>query len=113
MPKHTPQHTSPPNPPVVPPAVASAHTGDSCHSGDQVWVIDTIEQGTASVEVDGRGGVNVPAWVLPRDAHEGDVFRVTIAHDAAEQTRRLERSQQQVEQLAVKSKADPGGDIAL
>lgn len=82
----------------------------SAHSDGQIWVIDQIEERIASVEVDGRATVSVPTWMLPHGAREGDVFRVTIVPDAAEQARLLERSRQQV---AVKSKNDPGGDVTL
>jgi len=109
MPKHTPKHT----PKHSPPASQSATADNADNSGAQVWVIDGIEERIASVEVDGRGVITVPTWMLPAEAQEGDVFRVTIAHDAAEQARRLELSREQVEQVAVKSKRDPGGDIVL
>lgn len=78
--------------------------------GSQLWVIDQIEEQIASVEVDGRATVSIPIWMLPHGVQEGDVLRVTIVPDAAEQARRLERSRQQV---AVKSKGDPGGDVTL
>lgn len=82
----------------------------SVDSPSSVWVIDQIEEQIASVEVDGRTAINVPLWMLPRGVQEGDVLRVTMAHDPAEQARRLERSK---EQVSVKSKNDPGGDVVL
>ena len=82
----------------------------SAHSSGQVWVIDQIEEQIASVEVDGRAAVSIPMWMLPHEVHEGDVLRVTIVPDHEEQARRLEQSRQQV---AVKSKGDPGGDVTL
>jgi hypothetical protein len=43
------------------------------------WVIDVIEEGSASIEVDGRTVTPIPEWMLPEGAKEGDVLSVT--HD--------------------------------
>lgn len=43
------------------------------------WVVDVIEDGSASIEVDGRSITPIPAWMLPEGAKEGDVLSVT--HD--------------------------------
>jgi hypothetical protein len=53
-------------------------TGKSKH----VWVINVIEDGSASIEVDGRSITPVPAWMLPESSKEGDVLSVT--HDRRE-----------------------------
>lgn len=89
------------------------------------WVVDLIEESTASVEVDGLRAVQLPRWLLPRGAKEGDVLAVT--HDVAESgeesrlgivvdrdaTRAaLERSARQVADRG-RSPGDPGGDIRL
>jgi hypothetical protein len=42
-------------------------------------VVDVIEDGAASIEVDGRTVTPIPAWMLPEGAKEGDVLSVT--HD--------------------------------
>lgn len=43
------------------------------------WVVDVMEEGSAAVQVDGREITPLPQWVLPADAHEGDVLRVIHA----------------------------------
>ncbi len=92
-------------------------TGKSKH----VWIIDVIEDGSASIEVDGRSVTPIPAWMLPAGAREGDVLSVT--HDRREGTssltieadpeakkKALDRSAKQV---SPKSTSDRGGDIQL
>ena len=46
------------------------------------WVVDVIEDGSASIEVDGRSITPIPAWMLPEGVKEGDVLSVT--HDRRE-----------------------------
>lgn len=84
---------------------SSAPHGDST----SVWVIDQIENGTASVEVNGKTFVTMPVEVLPKGVREGDVLRATIVHDPAEQARRLARSATQV----AKGGKGGKGDIKL
>ena len=48
------------------------------HSRHQ-WIVDVIEDGSASIEVDGRTVTPIPQWLLPEGAKEGDVLAVT--HD--------------------------------
>ena len=43
------------------------------------WIVDVVEDGAASIEVDGRTVTPIPVWMLPEGAKEGDVFSVT--HD--------------------------------
>lgn len=43
------------------------------------WVVDVIEDGSASIEVDGRVVTPIPQWMLPEGVKEGDVLSVT--HD--------------------------------
>jgi hypothetical protein len=43
------------------------------------WVVDVIEDGSASIEVDGRTITPIPEWMLPEGVKEGDVLSVT--HD--------------------------------
>jgi hypothetical protein len=86
-----------------------------------VWVVDVIEDGSASIEVDGRAITPIPAWILPVGVKEGDVMSVN--HDRAEgrsalvietdpeaKKKALNKSSKQVSR---KSKRDPGGDIQL
>ena len=46
------------------------------------WVVDVIEDGSASIEVDGRTITPIPQWMLPEGVKEGDVLSVT--HDRKE-----------------------------
>ncbi|HLA14082.1 MAG TPA: hypothetical protein VJZ25_03585 [Gemmatimonadaceae bacterium] len=41
------------------------------------WVVEVVEDGSASVEIDGRMVTPVPAWMLPDGAREGDILSVT------------------------------------
>jgi hypothetical protein len=85
------------------------------------WIVDVIEDGSASIEVDGRSVTPIPQWMLPEGVREGDVLSVT--HDRSEgksallietdpdaKRKALDRS---VKQVAKKSKKDRGGDISL
>jgi DUF3006 family protein len=85
------------------------------------WVVDVIEDGSASIEVDGRAVTPIPQWMLPEGAKEGDVLSVThdrsegnstlvIESDPAARKRMLDKS---VKQVSRKSKNDRGGDIQL
>ncbi len=85
------------------------------------WVVDVIEDGSASVEIDGRTVTPVPAWMLPEGAREGDVLSVThtrkeatsslvIEIDPAAKRKALARSAKQVGR---KGKNDRGGNIEL
>ena len=91
----------------------------------QQWVIDSIEESVASIEVDGKRTIQIPLASLPPGAAPGDVLAVT--HDAAEPgdhsplgivvdrdaTRAAkERSARQVAGRG-RSPNDPGGDIKL
>jgi hypothetical protein len=58
--------------------------------------VDQIENGVASVEVDGHTMITLPRTLLPRGTGEGDVLRVTITPDPDEQARRLDQSAAQV-----------------
>ncbi len=69
----------------------------------QVWIIDQIEDGVASIEVDGNRTITIPVAVLPKGVQEGDVLRATIAQDRDEKARRLARSASQL------SKGGSGG----
>jgi len=86
-----------------------------------MWVVDVIEDGSASIEVDGRSVTPIPAWLLPEGVREGDVLSVThdrgdvksalvIETDPEAKKKALDRSAQQVSR---KSKNDRGGDVTL
>lgn len=85
------------------------------------WIVDVIEDGSASIEVDGRSVTPIPQWMLPEGVREGDVLSVThdrkegkssllIETDPDAKRKALDRS---VKQVARKSKNDRGGDISL
>jgi len=85
------------------------------------WVLDVIEDGVASIEVDGRTVTPIPQWMLPEGAKEGDVLSVTherkegksmliIETDPEAKKKMLDRSERQVSR---RSKNDRGGDIKL
>lgn len=48
----------------------------------RTWIVDSVEEGVAAVEEDGRRLVNVPRWLLPDDARGGDVLEVRRAGSA-------------------------------
>jgi hypothetical protein len=86
-----------------------------------IWIVDVIEDGAASIEVDGRTVTPIPQWMLPEGAKEGDVLAVTherkegkstliIETDPDAKKKMLDRSEKQVSR---KSKNDRGGDIRL
>lgn len=86
-----------------------------------VWIVDVIEEGSASIEVDGRTVTPIPQWMLPEGVKEGDVLSVTherkegrsalvIENDPEARKKALARSAKQVSR---KSKNDRGGNIQL
>jgi len=89
------------------------------------WIIDSIEERVAAIEVDGSAVVRLPQWVLPRGAREGDVLAVSheldadgerstlrIALDREAKEQALDRSRRQTRK-GRKGARDPGGDITL
>ena len=82
---------------------ASARPGGavSHHS----WVVDVMEDDSTAVQVDGREITPLPRWLLPADAHEGDILRVTHSRSGARSliTIELDRS---ATRLAVERSAD-------
>jgi Protein of unknown function (DUF3006) len=91
------------------------------------WVIDSIAEHVAAIEVDGGPVVRLPQWVLPGAAAEGQVLRVEheldaagerstleITVDRAATDRALDASRAQVDALRRASgKRDTGGDVKL
>jgi DUF3006 family protein len=86
-----------------------------------IWIVDVIEDGSASIEVDGRTVTPIPQWMLPEGVKEGDVLSVThdrrqgksellIETDPEAKKKAIERSEKQG---ARKGKNDRGGDIHL
>ena len=90
-------------------------------SSKHIWIVDVIEVGSASIEVDGRTVTPIPQWMLPEGVKEGDVLSVihgrgpgkselVIETDPKAKRKALNRSERQVSR---KSKNDRGGDIQL
>jgi hypothetical protein len=83
-------------------------------SDAQRWVIDAVEEGTASIELPAGQMIQLPASLLPTGAKAGQILRVTIAVDAAATKDALAESAAQTRKGREASrKRDPGGDIAL
>ncbi len=84
------------------------------------WAVDQVEENTAAVEQDGDHIYQIPRWLLPSGARDGDVFtappetnsegfliitvRPAPAATDAEKIPRPERA---------RSRDDSGGDIVL
>ncbi len=87
------------------------------------WAIDSIEEFIASVEVDGKQMIQVPQWMLPPAAKEGEVVAVRreVSPDGARTTvevtldrgatRRAHERSVATPKKTGKEKVDPGGDI--
>ena len=56
------------------------------------WVVEVVEDGSASVEIDGRMVTPVPAWMLPDGAREGDVLSVTHTKKDAKSSLVIEKT---------------------
>lgn len=88
---------------------------------NHTWVVDVIEDGSASIEVDGRSVTPIPEWMLPVGVREGDVLSVihergegksllAIRVDPEAKRKAMDRS---AKQGSRKSERDRGGDIHL
>lgn len=83
-------------------------------SDTQRWTIDTIEEGTASVELPDGKVITVPAAILPKAARAGQILRVTIELDpAATRQARADSAAQVKKGRDASRKRDKGGDIVL
>lgn len=85
------------------------------------WAIDRMEEGTAAVEQDGDQVYEIPRWLIPATAREGDVLAATVEQRADGEvsvTVRLDRAATDAARApkrpkGTRSPRDPGGDIAL
>jgi len=93
-------------------------TGDRGHR----WAVDRIEEGTAAVEQDGDHVYEIPRYLLPADARDGDVLTVTVSAAAGGEATisvRIDRAAREKPSAAKPPRAkrrpgsDPGGDIVL
>ncbi|NUS46305.1 MAG: DUF3006 domain-containing protein [Gemmatimonadaceae bacterium] len=91
-----------------------------------VWRIDGIEDDVARVEEDGTRMISLPRHLLPANAREGQVVRVTaaasgkgsltltLAIDDEATAAEADRSRAQTAAIAARSKKrDPGGNVSL
>jgi hypothetical protein len=85
------------------------------HGSHHTWVVDVIDEDSAAVEVDGRQITPIPRWMLPADAHQGDVLRVTHARSATRSTLTIEADRHAtrlaLQRSAEQMRAAPAADI--
>jgi hypothetical protein len=94
-------------------------------NGRHRWVVDSIEEHAASIEVDGDETITVPLWLIPDGVKEGDVLAVehdrpkrgersalTITVDRLATKKSLAESAAQVKK-GPPAVDDAGGDIIL
>ena len=60
------------------------------HGTRHTWIVGVMDEDTAAIEVDGRRITPIPRWLLPADAHDGDVLRVTHARSGGHSTLSIE-----------------------
>ncbi len=85
------------------------------------WAIDRIEEGTAAVEQDGDHVYEIPRYLVPTDATDGDVLTVSVAPGGPGEVTisvRIDRTASRPAapdrpSRAKKSDSDRGGDIVL
>jgi hypothetical protein len=99
------------------PTDRSDETSASVSRSKHVWVVDVIDDDSAAVEVDGREVTPLPRWLLPSNARDGDVLRVTHARSGSRSTiwievdrsgkrLALDRSAEQVREIPVTGQGD-------
>ena len=74
------------DPPIRVARSRDAEVRESRHT----WVVDVMDEDAAAIEVDGRRITPIPRWVLPADARDGDVLRVTHARSGSHSTLSIE-----------------------
>lgn len=80
----------------------------------QQWVIDSIEESVAAVELPDGQVIHLAVTLLPKGAQQGQVLHVTLEIDAASTKQARAESAAQVKKGRDASRErDPGGDIAL
>jgi hypothetical protein len=55
------------------------------------WIVDVLDDDAVAVEVDGRQITPIPRWLLPADARDGDVLRVTHERSGSHSRLSIER----------------------
>ncbi|HEX8849707.1 MAG TPA: DUF3006 domain-containing protein [Gemmatimonadaceae bacterium] len=85
------------------------------------WAIDQLEEGTAAVEEDGDHVYEIPRWLVPASAREGDVLSAALTSGSDGEvtiTVRIDRPATDAAKTPKRARSprsgkDPGGDIAL
>ena len=78
---------------------------ESDHTSRHTWIVDVMDEDSVAVQVDGRAITPMPRWLLPADAHEGDVLRVTHTRTGSRSTVAIEVDRGAT-RLAVERSAD-------
>jgi hypothetical protein len=89
------------------------------------WAIDALDDGMVRIEEDGKRMLTIPRYLVPADAREGQLLRVTrtdipgvltvsIAVDQSGTAAALASSVATTKRAMARSKKhDPGGDVSL
>jgi hypothetical protein len=85
------------------------------------WAIDRIEEGTAAVEQDGDHVYEIPRYLVPPDARDGDVLAVSVSSTAGREVMisvRIEHASGSAASAKGSARrrrggSDSGGDIVL
>jgi hypothetical protein len=95
-------------------------TGNAEAGSSHRWAVDQVEEGTAAVEQDGDHVYQIPRWLLPDNARDGDVFTAsrTASRDGSVViTVRLEQKMDRSANAARAKRSRPAaggsGDIVL
>jgi hypothetical protein len=94
-------------------------TGGESGAAAHRWAIDRVEEGTAAVEQDGDHVYEIPRFLVPDGARDGDVLAVTVTpgpRDAVTVTVRIDRAagDDAKKKSSLRRPAkDSGGDIVL
>jgi len=94
------------------PADVRADAALASHASRHTWVVDVIDEDSAAVEVDGRQITPIPRWLLPSDARDGDVLRVTHSRSASRSTVSIEIDRD-AKQVALERSAEQVADLPV
>ncbi len=72
------------------PAAGEGRPDPQRPASHHTWVVDVIEDDAAAIEVDGQRVTPMPRWLLPSNAKDGDVLRVTHSRSASRSTFTIE-----------------------
>lgn len=92
------------------PTTGSDEASATDHPSRHVWVVDVLGEDSAAIEVDGRAVTPIPRWLLPANACDGDVLRVTHARSGSRSTISIEVDRRG-NRLALDRSAEQLGEI--